>query len=190
MPLRVWRTDEVTPLSPHPNDPPPEARTPERPGAGAGPDHAVEFLTTFTLTIPGGPPDQALEDAEAAEADRARELAAQGYLERLWRLPGEGRALGLWRARDNAGMHAILESLPLGPWLGVRTTRLTPHPSDSSTSVMPRNRLATWSSCPVAASCAQSIAETIPPAYRPARLAFGAWVISRAALSDSATAPP
>ena len=23
MPLRVWRTDEVTPLSPHPNDPPP-----------------------------------------------------------------------------------------------------------------------------------------------------------------------
>ncbi len=21
MPLRVWRTDEVTPLSPHPNDP-------------------------------------------------------------------------------------------------------------------------------------------------------------------------
>jgi muconolactone D-isomerase len=21
MPLRIWRTDEVTPLSPHPNDP-------------------------------------------------------------------------------------------------------------------------------------------------------------------------
>ena len=29
MPLRVWRTDEVTPLSPHPNDPAPT------PGAGA-----------------------------------------------------------------------------------------------------------------------------------------------------------
>jgi muconolactone D-isomerase len=27
MPLRVWRTDEVTPLSPHPNDPP---RRPEQ----------------------------------------------------------------------------------------------------------------------------------------------------------------
>jgi hypothetical protein len=22
MPLRIWRVDEVTPLSPHPNDPP------------------------------------------------------------------------------------------------------------------------------------------------------------------------
>jgi muconolactone D-isomerase len=26
MPLRVWRTDEVTPLSPHPNDPGPAPR--------------------------------------------------------------------------------------------------------------------------------------------------------------------
>jgi muconolactone D-isomerase len=33
MPLRVWRTDEVTPLSPHPNDP---ARRSEKPGSGMG----------------------------------------------------------------------------------------------------------------------------------------------------------
>ena len=32
MPLRVWRTDEVTPLSPHPNDP---ARQTEKPGTPA-----------------------------------------------------------------------------------------------------------------------------------------------------------
>ena len=38
MPLRVWRTDEVTPLSPHPNDPLPT------PGAGQG---ATEFLVTL-----------------------------------------------------------------------------------------------------------------------------------------------
>ena len=30
MPLRVWRTDEITPLSPHPNDP---ARQRQRPGS-------------------------------------------------------------------------------------------------------------------------------------------------------------
>jgi muconolactone D-isomerase len=33
MPLRVWRTDEVTPLSPHPNDP----GLAPRPGDGATP---------------------------------------------------------------------------------------------------------------------------------------------------------
>ena len=44
MPLRVWRSDEVTPLQPHPNDP----GQPPRPGA-------TEFLTTFTITIPAAP---------------------------------------------------------------------------------------------------------------------------------------
>lgn len=56
MPLRVWRTDEVTPLSPHPNDPDLEAR----PGA-------AEFLTTFTITVPEGTPAAAVEDTEAGD---------------------------------------------------------------------------------------------------------------------------
>jgi muconolactone delta-isomerase len=119
MPLHVWRTDEVTPLSPHPNDP----ALPPRPGA-------TEFLTTFIITIPEGTPAQAVEETEAGEARRAKELAEQGHLLRLWMLPGQGRALGLWRASDPAEMHAILESLPLDAWMTVQTTPLTPHPSD------------------------------------------------------------
>ena len=51
MPLRVWRTDEVTPLSPHPNDPALAARN-------AG----TEFLTTFTISVPEGTPAQAVDD--------------------------------------------------------------------------------------------------------------------------------
>ena len=136
MPLRIWRTDEVTPLSPHPNDPPPQQAGDPVPGPGlpdppaAAGGEAAEFLTTFTVTIPEGTPAEAVADVDAQEADRARELAGQGHLERLWRLPGQGRALGLWRARDPAGMQAILASLPLGTWLSVQTTPLTPHPSD------------------------------------------------------------
>lgn len=119
MPLRVWRTDEVTPLSPHPNDPGLPAK------AGA-----AEFLTVFTTAVPGGTPDQVVADTEAGEARRAKELAVQGHLLRLWRLPGESRALGLWRARDPAEMQALLKSLPLDAWMTVQTTPLTPHPSD------------------------------------------------------------
>jgi muconolactone D-isomerase len=40
MPLRVWRTDEVTPLSPHPNDP---ARQIEKPGTPAPEPGAASF---------------------------------------------------------------------------------------------------------------------------------------------------
>jgi muconolactone delta-isomerase len=121
MPLRVWRTDEVTPLSPHPNDP----------GAGRDPQQAgAEFLTTFTVTIPPGTSGQAVAGAEAREARRAHELAGQGHLERLWALPGQGRTLGLWRAQDLARMQAIVTSLPLDPWMTTEITPLTPHPSD------------------------------------------------------------
>jgi muconolactone delta-isomerase len=119
MPLRVWRTDEVTALSPHPNDP----------GLGAGAP-GPEFLTTFVIAVPDGTPDQAVADTEEREAGRAKELAGQGHLRRLWTLPGRGRALGLWQAADPAEMQAILRSLPLDPWMTVQTTPLSPHPSD------------------------------------------------------------
>jgi muconolactone delta-isomerase len=123
MPLRIWRTDEITPLGPHVNDPEP------RPAPGP-----PEFLTAFTLVIPDGTAEAAAQDTIAAEGVRARELAAEGHLLRLWRLsrnaPGDPGALGLWRARDVAEMQAILESLPLKPWMGIQTTPLSIHPSD------------------------------------------------------------
>jgi muconolactone delta-isomerase len=121
MPLRVWRSDEVTPLSPHPNDPPP------KPTSSAV--TATEFLVTFTLAVPPGTAGQTVADAKAREAQAAHDLAGQGHLLRLWTLP-DGRALGLYQARDAAQMQAILEALPLGPWMTFDTTPLSPHPSD------------------------------------------------------------
>ena len=120
MPLRVWRTDEVTPLSQHPNDP--------RPTPGAA-QQAAEFLVTFTLAVPPGTDGQTVEDTKARETQAADDLAAQGHLLRLWTL-SDGRAVGLYQARDAAQMHAILEALPLAPWMTVDTTPLSPHPSD------------------------------------------------------------
>jgi muconolactone delta-isomerase len=43
MPLKIWRTDQVTPLAAHPGDPGPGAR-PARSGA--------EFLAAFVVSIP------------------------------------------------------------------------------------------------------------------------------------------
>jgi muconolactone delta-isomerase len=121
MPLRIWRTDDVTPLSPHPNDP----ALPPRPGEGA-----TEYLVTFTVAIPEGTSSDAVAAAEAGEAARTRELASQGHLFRIWGLPGDGRVLGLYRARDAAEMQQIVASLPLQRWMTVQTTPLTEHPSD------------------------------------------------------------
>ena len=135
MPLRVWRMDEVTPLLPHPNDPPTGGTSPGQDAGLSAPTNGgtKEFLTTFNIDIPDGTPRQSVEDTEASEAKAAGELAQQGHLIRLWTLAsqdGHGRALGLWRSQDEAGMKAILDGLPLSGWMTVDITPLTPHPSD------------------------------------------------------------
>jgi muconolactone delta-isomerase len=119
MPLHVWRTDAVTPLRPHPNDPEAEPT----PGGR-------EFFTIFTRTVPDDTPSQDVAEADAHEAVRAKELGGQGHLLRLWMLPGAGRALGLWRAQDAAELQTFLDSLPLSPYQRVDITPLTGHPSD------------------------------------------------------------
>jgi muconolactone delta-isomerase len=119
MPLRVWRTDEVTPLAPHPNDPALAARSP-----------GTEFLTTFVISVPEGTPAQAVDDTEAREARRANELAGQAIY------CGCGGCLAIrahWVCGTPAApaeMQAILRSLPMDPWMTVETTPLSQHPSD------------------------------------------------------------
>ena len=127
MPLRVWRTDQITPLSAHPNDP---LGPSPKPGSPALPDGSSEFLTTFRLTVSPGTPSAAVEAATAREAVTARALAHDGHLMRLWRLPADGGALGLWRAHDIVELQKLLASLPLDPWLTEQITPLAPHPSD------------------------------------------------------------
>ena len=122
MPLRVWRTDRVDPLSAHPNDQPLA-----REATG------MEFLTTFEVTFPDSASEQEVDDIKAREADRTRELAEQGNLLRLWTLPpapGHWRALGLWQATSENELQAILKSLPMDKWMTTETTPLTEHPND------------------------------------------------------------
>jgi muconolactone delta-isomerase len=122
MPLRVWRSDQVVPLSAHPNDPPLSR--------GA---RAMEIMTTFAVTFPDSASEQEIADIKAREADRTRELAEQGHLVRLWTLPptpGGWRALGLWRAEDVEELQALLKSLPMDKWMTTETTPLTEHPND------------------------------------------------------------
>ena len=128
MPLRIWRSDEVTRLAPHPNDPGRDAV----PRDGA----ADEFLTTFTVRMPER---SDVSEVLAGEARRTRELAGEGKLRRLWRLPGDGRALGLWQAADLDVLAELLDSLPMtaAGWLTIEPVALTAHPSDPATSAAP-----------------------------------------------------
>jgi muconolactone delta-isomerase len=126
MPLRVWRSDQVVPLSAHPNDP-----------AGSYAVRAMEYLTTFEVTFPDSANERMVADMKAREAARTRELAGEGHLVRLWSLPSTPetwRALGLWRAEDADELQVILKSLPMDTWMTTETTPLTEHPNDPARS--------------------------------------------------------
>jgi muconolactone delta-isomerase len=127
MPLRIWRSDEATPLIPHPDDPP---------QVSADDPTAAEFLTILHVAIPADAARDGVARARDEESERARELAREGRLVRLWALdpspaePGVIREVALWRATDADEMQAVLRSMPLSAWTAVETTPLTRHPSD------------------------------------------------------------
>jgi muconolactone D-isomerase len=90
-----------------------------------------EFLIEITTTVPEGTSQDEVDRRRTAEAVRARELAAAGNLERLWRPAGEPRSIGIWRATDEAELHdKVLATLPLHPWMTFTITPLESHPND------------------------------------------------------------
>ena len=52
MPLRIWRTDDITPLAPHPDDPGLAGRAPLE----------VEYLVAVTIRVPAGTPEPVVAD--------------------------------------------------------------------------------------------------------------------------------
>ncbi|WP_028799711.1 muconolactone Delta-isomerase family protein [Streptomyces sp. 142MFCol3.1] len=90
-----------------------------------------EFLVEITTTVPEGTPQEEVDRRRAAEAVRARELAATGRLARLWRPVGELRSIGIWRAADEEDLREkVLGTLPLSPWMAFGITPLESHPND------------------------------------------------------------
>ena len=97
-----------------------------------------EFLVEIVTRIPEGTDPDEVNRRRAAEAVRARELAADGHLARLWRPVGELRSVGIWRAADESELHAqVLGSLPLHPWMTVTVTPLESHPNDPGRAAPP-----------------------------------------------------
>ncbi|MGW0627205.1 muconolactone Delta-isomerase family protein [Streptomyces sp. NPDC002758] len=90
-----------------------------------------EFLVELTTTVPEGTDPAEVDRRRAAEAVRAKELAAAGRLVRLWRPVGELRSIGLWRAADESELYEkVLGTLPLWAWMAAAVTAVQSHPND------------------------------------------------------------
>ena len=97
----------------------------------------MDYLVEFNTTIPGDAPPAEVEQRLAGETARVAELAAQGHALRVWKpLPEDGRrrAVGLYWATSDEELAAILDSLPLRPWMEISMTALAEHPNDPARS--------------------------------------------------------
>lgn len=89
----------------------------------------MEFLVSIKITPPEGEGENTAK-LYAAEGIRAKELADQGIIRRLWRVPGQRANWGLWEAEDATALHQAISSLPLFPYMEVAVHPLAKHPSD------------------------------------------------------------
>jgi muconolactone D-isomerase len=90
----------------------------------------VEFLVNIEVGWPAdGDPDE-LARLTAAERIRGHELAAEGTIRRMWRVPGRRANWGIWEAPDATALHAAIGSLPFFPYLDVEVIALAAHPTD------------------------------------------------------------
>jgi len=93
----------------------------------------MEFLVEFDVNVPFGAPASEVEARTSAESSAAANLVDRGHLVRLWKLPvapGETKALGLYRAANQAQLAELLAALPLYDWMQITVTPLEHHPND------------------------------------------------------------
>jgi muconolactone D-isomerase len=90
----------------------------------------MEFLVHIQVEWPPDGDADELARLISAERTRAAELAAEGRLRRMWRVPGRWANWGLWEAPDATVLHEALSSLPLYRWASIEVEPLAAHPSD------------------------------------------------------------
>jgi muconolactone D-isomerase len=90
----------------------------------------MEFLVRIELVAPPGIDAEELANLRTREAQRARELAAEGNIVRLWRSESTWGNWGLWSCESQETLLRLLESLPLRPFMTIDIHDLGQHPSD------------------------------------------------------------
>jgi muconolactone D-isomerase len=85
-------------------------------------------MVEVSVELPASMDEREREAVRQAELARGRELVASGAIRSIWRIPGGLRNVGIWEASDATELHALIESLPMYPWLTAAVTPLALHP--------------------------------------------------------------
>lgn len=90
----------------------------------------MEFLVRLDINLPPEMDPAVRADLQSREREHGAELRRKGAIVRMWRIPGEYAAIGIWEAADATELHEHLSGLPLYPWMKGHVTALARHHAD------------------------------------------------------------
>jgi muconolactone D-isomerase len=90
------------------------------------------FHVTITVRIPHGEDSEKIKRLGALEHERAGELQRRGKWLHLWRVAGQWANISIFKVDSPAELQAILESLPLYPYMQTEVAALCRHPGSLS----------------------------------------------------------
>lgn len=87
------------------------------------------FHVEMQVNIPHDLPAAEAEAIKAKEKAYAQDLQRQGKWVHLWRVAGRYANISIFDVESVDELHALLSALPLFPFMDIRVTALTRHPS-------------------------------------------------------------
>jgi muconolactone D-isomerase len=86
------------------------------------------FQVSMTVRIPHDMDPKKVGELSALEHQRAADLQREGKWLHLWRVVGSYANLSIFKVETPDELHAILESLPLRPFMETQVSALCRHP--------------------------------------------------------------
>jgi len=87
------------------------------------------FHVHMTVRLPPGLPAAEAEGIKALEKAYSQGLQRSGQWIHLWRVVGEYANISVFDVKSNDELHQLLSALPLFPYMEIKVTPLTDHPS-------------------------------------------------------------
>ena len=87
------------------------------------------YLVHMDVSIPRDLPVEQVNEIKAREKAYSQDLQRDGRWAHIWRVTGEYASYSVFDVESNDELHNLLQALPLYPFMKIKVTALSQHPS-------------------------------------------------------------
>ncbi len=87
------------------------------------------FMGEMDVKIPADLATDVVDEIKAREKQYSQDLQRSGKWAHIWRIVGEYKNVSIFDVESNDELHTLLSELPLFPFMDIKVTPLSRHPS-------------------------------------------------------------